>query len=128
MKSLQEGLIGLGLVSGQARAEHAVKSMEEDDALSARNGRAGASALSLIDCKNVREFRHVAKRLLLRRSAGIRELITTAYELPDDASRKRLIWQLQQVSRGLMMIDEEKRDQFLNRALRGSNPMFNTDF
>lgn len=125
MKSLAEQLVEKGLAS-----EEQIKNAQV-----ARELKALADERPKLDdhficihfegCQTVREFKEVAKNILLGNPSEINEIIQRAHAFcGDEGGKKKLIWFCYQVRDVLKRAPQSKTEQVLNRAFRRNGATF----
>ena len=122
MKDLATQLRELGLISEK---QHQLAQAEKE----LQGGKLHTTAKSIDDikecdeldrCVNISEFKHAAKKILLRDRSLIGQVIGKAHRFKKQPGGDKLVWMFYQIRDGLKQLPAEKQEQFLNRALRKS--------
>lgn len=130
MKSLAEQLIDAGLVSDRAIGERRVAEMEEERKNRAKQKKAAPRGIAsdLQHCRNVQQFRKAAKAALLNDRGAIDRVVARAHDFKNAPAGKKIVWQMFQVKKSLGKVNDDRLEQFLNRAFRRSKQKFDVDF
>lgn len=129
MGTLLEQLLKAGLLSEKEFQKQQAKEqlMEEQNQRTqlTKLKKGGYTKYDELDyCDTMRDFKHLAKQLLLQNPSQIRIIIQKAHRFKKENQGKKFIWFFYQVRDGLQKLPIEKHKQFLNRAFRKSGATF----
>jgi len=121
MGVFSEKLFELGLIAEkQFREQQAGEFLEGEQQQQAqyKTMKNGYKLCDELDtCPTMREFKHVAKQILLGDTSQIRVIIQKAHRFKEN---KKFIWFFYQVKDGLSKLPTEKHERFLDKAFRKS--------
>ena len=122
-KSLREQLFREGLVNERTFHEGEAERKLQAGAEQALVRRSDKKGGSLDACQDARELCEYAKEVLLHRPTEIQAILKRVHELRDAGKAdKRMIWTIYRVRDLLPTCPQAKRETFLKRAFRKSNP------
>jgi hypothetical protein len=127
MGVLGEKLMGVGLLSKEQfqrqQAVEELKEMEKNTSqiseLAKKTGKKGCEGLE--ECKTMREFKALAKDILMKDPSKIKIIIQEAHRFKNDDQGKKFVWFFYQLRDVLVNLPASKREQFLNGAFRRHN-------